>query len=76
MMCENPGGIGNYSNKTVLGTLQLMKIKSKETPKQGITVVSSTTNNSICSHNSSITYEIASVMLKISDLSKTSKTMH
>ena len=31
------GSIGNESNKTGLDTLQLMKIKSRETPKQEVT---------------------------------------
>ena len=46
-------------------------IKSRETPKQGITVVRSTTNQTIHSQRSSITCEIASEMLRIPDLSKT-----
>ena len=46
-------GIGNDSCKTVLDTLQLVKIKSKETPKQRITE-ESIYNESNCSHKSSI----------------------
>ena len=48
------GSIADSYSKTLLGTLMFMKIKSKETPKQGITVVVSTTNQSMCSHKSSI----------------------
>ena len=59
------GGIDNNSSKTVLNTLQLVQIKSRETPKQEITIVESTTNQSICSHGSSITCEILSEMFEI-----------
>ena len=51
-----------------------MKIKSCETPKQGITILKSTPNQSIRSHKSSMTCHIASKMLKIMDLSKTGLT--
>ena len=40
------GGIGNDSSKTVLVTLQLTKIKSRETFKQELQM--STTNQNIC----------------------------
>ena len=58
----------------ILNTLQFTKIESCETPKQGITVVKSTPNQIICSHKSSMIYQIASEMLKIQDLSKTGLT--
>ena len=41
----------NYS-KTVLNTLEPAKIKSRETSKQGITVVETTCNQGVCSQNS------------------------
>ena len=53
-------GIGNDSSKTVLNTVQRTKIKSRDTPKQGIRVIYLTTNQSICSNKSSITCEITS----------------
>ena len=34
--------VGNDSNKTILDTLQLTKMKSREIPKQGVTVAEST----------------------------------
>ena len=66
--------VGSDSSKTVKGTLQLTKIKSRETPKQGITVVMPTTTQSICSHKSSNMCEVASKTRKILDLSKTCLT--
>ena len=54
-----------------MNTLNFMKIKSRGTPKQGITVVKSTTNQSIHSHKSSMMFEIVSERLKIMDLGKT-----
>ena len=62
--------IGKSSSNTVLGTLQLNKIKGRGTPKQGIIVVKSTTNQSICSHKSSITCKTASEAFRSPDLSK------
>ena len=47
-----------------------MKIKGKETPKQGVTVVMSITHQSICSHKNSMTCEIAFEMLKTPDLTQ------
>ena len=41
------GSTGNNSSKTVLHTLQLVKIKSRETPKQGIRVIQFTNNKCI-----------------------------
>ena len=60
------GGIGNDSSKTIWKTLQLKKIKSRETHKQGNTVVKSTPKQNISSRNTGMTCE----MLKIPDLSK------
>ena len=69
------GGITHNSSKTVLDTLQLRRIKSRETPKQEIAVVKLTTNQSIYSHKSSITCEVSFEVLKISDLSKSGLTV-
>ena len=69
-----PGGIGNNSSKTVLNTQEPAKIKSKETSKQGITVVKTTSNQGVCSQKSSFTCEILSESLKIPDLNKRSLT--
>ena len=66
--------VGHASSKAILDTLLRMKIKSRETPKQGIIVVMSTTNQGICSHKSCIMYEIASDVLNIQDLNKTCLT--
>ena len=42
-MCEYLDSIGSNSRKIVLDTLQFVKIKSRETSKQGITVSKSAT---------------------------------
>ena len=64
-------GVGNNSCQTILNTLQLTKIKGQESPKQRITVVKSTPNQSIRSHQSSMMCQVTSETLKIPDLSKT-----
>ena len=46
------GGISHNSSKTVLNTLEPMKIKSRDTSKQAITVVQMTLN-----HKCSFTHE-------------------
>ena len=51
-----------------------MKIKSREIPKQGITVVKSTPSQIICGQKSSMMCQIESEMFKILDLSKTGLT--
>ena len=38
------GGINNNSSKAVLNTLEPLKVKSRKTSAQGITVVKSTSN--------------------------------
>ena len=58
-----PSGVGNDSSKTIVNTLQLAKIKGRETPKQGISVVKSAFNQSIHKIKRIMTYEIASKML-------------
>ena len=58
------------SSRNNLNTLQFVKIKRCENRKQGIKV-KSTPNQSIHSHKSSMTCQIASEMFKIPDLSKT-----
>ena len=68
--------LGNDSSKTIPDTLQLTKIKNRETTTQGITVVKSTTstNQSIRSDKSSMTCEIASEMYMIPHLSNKTLT--
>ena len=67
-------GICNDSSKTVPHTLQPEKIKTRDTPKQGITEVRSGTNQSISSHNSSISFQIPSESFENPDLNKSSLT--
>ena len=62
---------GDSSSQTILNTLQLTKIKSWETSQQGVTVIQSTCDQSICCHKGGLMCEITSEMLKIPDLSKT-----
>ena len=61
------GGISHNSGKTVLNTLQAAKIKSRESSKQGITVVKMTSDK--CSFKRKIPSEF-----KISDMNKSSLT--
>ena len=51
------------SSMAVLNTLEPAKVKSRETSKQGITVVKSTSNQDVCSQKSSFTCKITSESL-------------
>ena len=68
------GGISNNSSNTVMKTLEPAKIRNREAYKQGITVVKTTSNQSVCSQKSSITCEIPTESLKIPDMNKISLT--
>ena len=66
------GGIRYNSSKTVLNTLDPVKIKSRETPEQGVTVVKTTSNQGVCSQKSSFMREIPAESPKIHHMNKTS----
>ena len=74
VMCENLVGVGDNSNQTILNTLHIIKIKSREIYKQGITAVKSTSNQSIRSLKGVMMCEVTSDTLKIPDFSKTGLT--
>ena len=57
------GGIRHNSSKAVLNTLEPTKVKSRQTSKQGITAVRSTSNQGVCSQKSSFTYKTPSESL-------------
>ena len=67
-------GIGKNSSNTVLDTLEPVKIKSRQTSKQGITVVKMTCPTKAFAAKRGASHEIPSESLKIPDINKTSLT--
>ena len=60
------------SGNIVLNTLKFMQIQGRETSKQRVTVIKTTSDKSFGSHKGSFMCQMSSESLKIPDMSKTS----